>query len=128
MLNVDQRTGFTVREKGYDVGEVVAHIASLEARIEELEAGAAAAHGDLLADVKMQALRLLATAREDAEAMVAEARREAEAIREAAHVEVVEIVEAEPIPQLDPRLEIIKAELSAAKQRAFASVAVRRGA
>ena len=125
MLNVDQRTGFTVREKGYDVGEVVAHIASLEARIEELEAAAAAGNGDLLTDVKMQALRLLATAREDAEAMVAEARREADRILDDARTRAAD---AEPLAELDPRLEVIRAELSAAKQRAFTSVAARRGA
>ena len=121
MLKVDERTGFHVRDKGYDVGEVVAHVAVLEARIAELEAELRV-RGDEVSDVRLQAFRVLTTAREEAEAMIEEARQQAAAMIEAAQRSSGG---AEP-HDLDPRLEVIKAELSAAKQRAFTSVARRR--
>lgn len=111
-----------MRDKGYDVGEVVSHIAALEARIAELEAELASKRDDV-SDVRLQAFRLLTTAREDAEAMVEEARQQAAAILDAAHAADADV---ETLPVLDPRLEAIKSELSAAKQRAFTTVASRR--
>jgi cell division septum initiation protein DivIVA len=121
VLTVDGRTGFHVREMGYDVGEVVAHIAALEDRIAELES-ALSSQRDEVSESRMQAFRLLTAAREDAEAMVEEARQQAAAILAAAE----QPRDGDEIHDLDPRLEVIKAELSAAKQRAFTSVARRR--
>ena len=121
MLKVDEQAGFRVRGRDYDEAEVVAHIAALEDRIAHLEAELVAQR-DEVSDVRLQAFRVLTTAREDAEAMVEEARQQAVSIVKAAHRRAAT---GEPYP-LDPRLEVIKAELSAAKQRAFTSVARRR--
>ena len=126
MTALNTTLAFSVREKGYDVGEVTAYIISLEERIAELEAALTPQEetGDLVSDVRYQALRLLSTAREDAEAMVEEARQEAQAIIEAARRG--ENREEKPIEMLAPRLEAIKGDLPASLQIAFHAVAAKR--
>lgn len=116
-------SAFSIREAGYDVLQVDARVAALEARIAELEDGVNS-DGDLLTDTRFQALRLLMSARQDAETMVEEARRQAADLL--ARAESAEHVIAE-IPSLEPRLESIKSELPHELQRAFAAVAARRG-
>ena len=123
MLQVDERNGFSVREKGYDVGEVNARIAALQARIDELESHGSRAAVDDLSGTRLEALRLLVAAREDAEAMVDEARREARAIVAAA---LPASNSAEPVATLAPHLEVIKAELPVPTQHAFVAVVTRR--
>lgn len=115
---------FSIREAGYDVLQVDARIAALEARIAELEDGAGSSGDDLLSDTRFQALRLLMSARQDAEAMVDEARRQAAELLARAQSAEGAIAE---ISSLEPRLESIKSELPHELQRAFAAVAARRG-
>jgi cell division septum initiation protein DivIVA len=116
---------FSIREQGYDVGEVTAHIAALEERVARLESGPSGekAAEALVIEARREAMRLLVSARDDAEMMIEEARREAESIIAAAQTEVNGTV---AVPTLEPELEIIKTVLPIPSQLAFVAVAQRR--